>query len=106
MKETVSFGRFRDSFPSDEYSYRGLEYLFEHLNEVEEDCGIEMELDPVAIRGYYTECSALQLAEDYGFESDEELESDEWYGELIQWLKRRGVWFKWTDDSTILYENF
>jgi hypothetical protein len=105
MKQTINLSQFMDGF-TNEYSYRGFEILFEYLTEIEDDSGVEMEFDPVAIRCDYTECSALQLAEDYGFESDEELESDEWYGELIQWLKGRGVWFRWTDENTILYENF
>jgi hypothetical protein len=106
MKQTINFSQFADGLRNEGFSYRGLEILFEYLTEIEESDGIEMEFDPVAIRCDYTECSALQLAEDYGFESDEELESDAWACELINWLNRRGVWFVWVDDSTILYENF
>jgi len=105
MKQTINFGQFSDGLRNEGFSYRGLEHLFAYLSEIEADTGVELEFDPVAIRCEFAECSAVQLAEDYGFESDN-IESDEWYSELIKWLEREGAWFEWVDDETIIYENF
>jgi hypothetical protein len=106
MKQTINFNSFTDGLRSENYSYRGLELLWECLTELEDSTGFEMEFDPTAIRCTYTECLAIHLAKDYGFESEEESESDEWYSELIWWLEQEGIWFEWVDDETIIYEAF
>ena len=73
MKETVTVYRFRDAFKqSDTYknnfSYEGLNALFEHLEELEwEMDGIEFELDVVAFCCDYTEYDNLEdFKYDYG----------------------------------------
>ena len=65
MKETVTVYRFRDAFKqSDTYknnfSYEGLNALFEYIEQLEDDIGEEIELDVVGVCCDYTEYENLE----------------------------------------------
>lgn len=71
MKETVSLYRFRDAFVDcgrkDNFSYEGLEALFEYLTELEDDTGNEFELDVIGLCCDYTEYESIDdFNNDYG----------------------------------------
>lgn len=59
MKQTVNFHIFQDAFQninrSNNFSYEGLQALFNHLEQLEEDIGEEIELDVIALCCEYTE---------------------------------------------------
>ena len=70
MKQTVNFTDFRDAFeairPSN-FTYEGLQALFEWLEEYEESTGEELELDVIALCCDYTEYTSLEKFQmDYG----------------------------------------
>ncbi len=51
MKSTVNFNDFCDSFTGgykDNFSYEGKRALFDYLEELEDETGTELELDPIA----------------------------------------------------------
>lgn len=53
------------------WSYEGARALCEYIEELEEDCGEEIEFDVVAIRCDYSEHASLEeWAKDYGFEPE------------------------------------
>jgi hypothetical protein len=61
MKNTVTRHEFMDSFGDREnFSYDGMTALFEYIEEMEEEMGIELELDPIALCCDYTEYSSLE----------------------------------------------
>jgi len=63
MKETINFNQFSDSFGEtykDNFSYEGKKALFDYLEGYEEDTGEEIELDPVALCGEFTEYENLK----------------------------------------------
>ena len=71
MKEHVTFTRFVDGFHEagrgNHFSHEGLELLFQHLEEIEESTGEEIEFDPVGLCcefGEYADLAAFQR--DYG----------------------------------------
>lgn len=76
MKETVNFYDFCNRFVAygreDSFSCTGKKALFEYLEEVEEDCEIEIELDIVSLCCEYTEDSIQNIADNYGIEGDRE----------------------------------
>lgn len=89
MKTTVSSYQFVDSFRSagreSQFSRPALLALFEYLEEYEDSCGVELELDPVGICCEWAEYpSALVAAKEYGFgevcgnDTDCEPEALEW----------------------------
>ena len=76
MKETVDFNSFRRAFKAygreDQFSYEGLMALFDYLEEYEDDCGIEIELDVIALCWEYTEDSIQNIADNYSITGDRE----------------------------------
>jgi hypothetical protein len=55
MKTTIQLHDFIHCDALKNFSYDGRVALFEYLEQFEEDCGIELDFDPVAIRCDYTE---------------------------------------------------
>ena len=79
MKQTINFSNFQDAFRirPNNFTYKGLKALFEHLENYEEEIGEEMELDVIALCCDYTEYSDLeefQKEHDKDFESIEDIE--------------------------------
>lgn len=79
MKQTVNFYDFEQAFidmgRGDSFSYAGKQALFDFLEEMEEGCGEEMELDVVAIDCDFCEYgSALECVQDCGYIEQSELD--------------------------------
>ena len=73
MKQKVSLYRFCEAFADygrkDNFSYEGLEALFNYLTEVEDDTGNEFELDVIGLCCDYTEYESIdEFNSDYGKE--------------------------------------
>ncbi len=63
MKTTVNTYEITDALTNDEnaaWSYNGAKALAEWLEEYEEDCEVELELDVVALRCEFTEYASLE----------------------------------------------
>lgn len=85
MKNTVTKSQFIDAFENKgrggSFSYAGFSALFDYLEELEDDCGTEIELDPVAFDCEYAEYTNLASFRDDYFadtkQAREELNADE-----------------------------
>ena len=83
MKSTVGLSDFRDAFQirKENFTYEGLEALFDYLEQYEEDTGEEIELDVIALCCDYTEYANLKdfkaayNSEDYQSIEDIEVET-------------------------------
>ena len=61
MKTTVTENTFMDSFGDREnFSYDGKLALFEYIEEMEEEMGIQLELDPIALCYEFVEYDSLE----------------------------------------------
>ena len=83
MKQTVSLCDFESAFRGSQYennfSYDGLQALFNYLEEQEEETGEELELDIVALCCEYTEYESLEeFRESYSsdYETMEDIENE------------------------------
>lgn len=80
MKQTVSLTDFRDAFRTMDrignFSYEGLEILFDYLEEMEQ-CGEELELDVIALCCDFYENDAATIAQDYSIDLSDIDESDD-----------------------------
>jgi len=78
MKTNVNLSDFRDAFKSHDrtnFSYAGLEALYNWLIDIEEDSGEEWELDVIALCCEYSEHkTALECAREYSYEEVVDLE--------------------------------
>ncbi len=72
--------QFREAFRlaerMDQFSYEGLEVLFDYLDNLSEDTGETIELDPVALCCEYYESSIQELIEQYNVDVSEVDEDD------------------------------
>ena len=95
LTESEFVNRFRAIRP-DQFSIEALRALFTQLEELERDCGAEVEFDPVAICCDWSEYpSALEAAEAYGFKAkDSEDEKADKAEEDAFWFLR--------DETTVL----
>lgn len=80
MKQTISLYDFRRAFEQtrpNNFSYEGLEVLFNYLEQYEEDTGEEMEFDVIGLCCDYSEDTWQNIAENYRIDlSDCEGEDD------------------------------
>lgn len=75
MKKNVTKSDFLDAFHNcgrgDSFTYAGLGALYDYLEELEGDCDIEVELDPISIDCDYCEYTSLQACcNDFGLLDD------------------------------------
>lgn len=83
MKTSISLYDFRAAFlqanRANNFSYDGLEIIFKYIEDVEDSCGQEFELDVIGICCDYAEDEARGIAEAYRIDvsgmTDEETEA-------------------------------
>ena len=95
MKKTMNLYDFRNDMMEirpDNFSYLGLEALFNYFEEYEESCDNEMEFDPITICCDFTEDSIINILDNYNLASTEELE----YNTTVIPV----------DDETIIIQNY
>jgi hypothetical protein len=89
MKTTLTTCEATNLLKSDSnarWSRSGARALVEHLEQLEEDCGEEIEFDAVSIRCDYSEHdSALEAAEEQGFKAEDE-DEDAKEASALGWL--------------------
>lgn len=86
MKKTVSLYDFRNEFEKmnrqDSFSYEGKKALFDYFEMLENDCGMEIELDIIAFCCEYTEYANIEEVFLNYFTIKEENWTEEEYLEL------------------------
>jgi hypothetical protein len=103
MKTTVYFSEFCDYFRKirpDNFSYQGLRILFDYLEEIDNSCGEESELDVIGLCCDFAESDWQTIAADYDSLSDcrEKVE-------VLDFLADQGALIGETD-SSIVYRQF
>lgn len=78
MYQTIGKCDFHDAFlrmgRKDQFSYEGLNQLYDYLEQLEQDLGETIELDVIALCCDYAEDDVYEVLESYNLESIEELE--------------------------------
>lgn len=108
MKTTVSIYDFRRAFEEcgrTNFSYEGLEVLFDYLEEYEDSGGEEIELDVIALCCDFAESSALDVVNDYSLDI-EGLEEDEISDLVRDYLSENTMLCGETDDGNFVYQQF
>ncbi len=80
--------QFREAFRlagrMDQFSYEGLEVLFDYLDELSEETGETIELDPVALCCEYYESSIEELIDNYNIDVSEGGGDEEIIAEFVK----------------------
>ena len=108
MKTTVYFSEFCDYFRKirpDNFSYEGLRVLFDHLEEIDESCGEESELDVIGLCCDFAESTWEAIASDYSIEIDINENEDEQKAQVLDFLADQGALIGETSNS-IVYRQF
>lgn len=112
MHITISVHDFREEFKrmgrGEQFSYEALGLLFEYFEELEDSCGMEIELDPIAICCEYAELEPMDIAEQYGIpmlgadfdDNDDILDMVEGF------LQNEGVYVGTTKQKTIVFQQY
>ena len=110
MKTTVNLYQFRKAFNDmgrgEQFSYDGLEVLFDYLEQYENDTGEEVELDVIALCCEYSEDTPQNIADLYGIELDPEEDEEEHLKQVKDFLEVETVMLGSTDSGTIVYQQF
>jgi len=97
MKQTVNEYTFRDAFSirPNSFSYEALGAMFEYFEQLEDDIGEEMELDPIAICCDYAEYTLEEINQEYG-ESFDDL------NQVVEWLGEQTIVIPVNDESVVI----
>jgi hypothetical protein len=107
MKQTINVYDFHDSFKrmgrGDQFSYAGLNVLWEYLEEYEESTGEEIELDVIAFCCDYSESTWQEIESAYvidmdGLEDDDEERRKQ---RVIDYLTDEGAFVGETDNAIV-----
>ena len=95
MKTTVSLYDFREAFRAcgraKQFSYEGLEVLFDYLEQYEEDTGEELELDVVALCCDFYEDTVESIAANYSIDLTDCEDEDEKAEVVREYLEDNGA---------------
>lgn len=94
MKQTIGFSEFQDAFTNlrpQNFSLQELGVLWDYLEQYEQDCGEEIELDVIALCCDFYEDSWKSIASDYRIEIDENENEEEQQEQVRQYLEDEGV---------------
>jgi predicted ArsR family transcriptional regulator len=90
METTVSLYDFREAFRqagrAEQFSYEGLEVLFDMLESLEDDTGEEIELDVIALCCEYSEETSEEIAANYSIDISECEDEDEIKDAVLEYL--------------------
>ena len=110
MKTTVYFSEFCDYFRKirpDNFSYQGLRVLFDHIEEIDNSCSEDSELDVIGLCCDFAESDWQTIAADYdsSIELDKSKNEDEQKAQVLDFLADQGALIGETD-SSIVYRQF
>lgn len=110
MKQTINLYQFRDAFQrmdrGDQFSYEGLEALYNYLEEVNP----EYDLDVIALCCDFSQCSLNEFLDSFDVElEDADLTKlDEAKKDAIaHFIEYNGYWFQFVEDGKeVIFQNF
>ena len=112
MKQSINIYDFRDAFyktgRTDNFSYVGLEVLFDYIEELEMATGEEMELDVISLCGDFAESTIDGLIRDFGIDiSDCDTDDEEAIKETVmEYLEQNTIVCGVTSTGSVVYEAF
>lgn len=91
MKQTIGQSQFIDAFRSmgryDQFGYDALVSLFDYLEQLESDCGEEIELDVIALCCDYSVDTPEDIAANYGIDLSECEDDDAKRETVVEYLE-------------------
>jgi predicted ArsR family transcriptional regulator len=108
MKTTVSLFDFRSAFEQarpNQFSYEALETLFDHFEQYEDETGMEVELDVIAICCDFSEDSWQDIADNYSIDLSACEDDDEKAETVREYLEDEGSFVGEGANGCYVYRN-
>jgi len=110
MKQSINFSQFVDAFHTykryDQFGYDALRIIFDYLEDYENQCNDELELDVIAICCDYNVSHWTDVAQDYNIDlSDANGDADEEEQIVLEYLNDHTMVLGETD-CEIVYQQF
>ena len=109
MIKTISIYDFRDAFKAvgrgDQFSYDGLEVIFDYIESYEQDAGEQTELDVIALCCEWAEDDYKSVADSYDIDI-EGLDEDDAIAAVLEHLDENTAHAMATDAGNIVYVQF
>jgi hypothetical protein len=109
MIKTISIYDFRDAFKAagrgDQFSYDGLEVIFDYIESYESDAGEQVELDVIALCCEWAEDDYASVAEQYDIDI-EGLDEDDAIAAILEYIEDNTAHARATDAGNIVYVQF
>ena len=109
MKQTINFYDFERAFAdhgrSEQFTYDGLQVLFDFLEEMESDTGTESELDVIGLCCDFCEDTWQGIAENYSIDLEACDDDDEREQAVLDYLNENTM-VAGTTDGSIVYSAF
>lgn len=108
MKQIITNSMFKSAFynagRNDNFSYKGLNILFDYFEQLEEDCGIEIELDVIAICCEYQELCVADIVKNYSIDLEDNQDNEEICQIIEDYLQENTqVCGQWCEDDGTVY---
>lgn len=89
--QTVNLNQFRQEFYNygrkENFSYKGLEILFDYLEDLSDDTGEPIELDIIALCCEYSEDHYKDIADDYYIDLSEAIDEEDEFEIVLDYLR-------------------
>jgi hypothetical protein len=108
MKQTIGLSQFTDAFMSirpNNFSYEGLTWLFDWIEQQESETGEQQELDVIALCCDFSESTYSQVIKDYDLSDEEFQDPDQMQQAVVDYLNSETIVIGY-DDEIIVYLNF
>ena len=109
MIKTLSIYDFRDAFKAagrgEQFSYDGLEVIFDYIESYEQDAGEQIELDVIALCCEWAEDTVENIIRNYSIDCDD-VEDDEIQNHVIEYLEDNTAHAMATAAGDIVYVQF
>lgn len=107
MKQTITLHIFRNEMQQvrpDNFSYEGLEALFDYLDEI----GDDLEFDPIGICCDFSQCSLKEFKDSYtDVAITNDMTDEEQRDAIAEFIAMNGFWFAFVEDGKeIVFQNF
>ena len=110
MKTSVSFSQFCDAFRNadrnENFSYDGKRALFDYLEQYEDECGTEVELDVIALCCEYSEDDVDTIVGSYNIDVSEAEDDEEKESIVEEYLQDHTMVVGKLDNGSFVYAQF
>ena len=110
MKQTINTYQFEQAFKNcgrgEQFSYHGLQVLFDYLEEYEDNTGEELELDVIALCCEYSEDTPKDIADNYSIDIEGYEDQSDIWEIVMNYLHEQTMVCGATREGTIVYSQF